>query len=102
MACDQDLHFLPYTPTLSVCVCVGGGGVGGEGGGGYFLYMAQYGCACRMAPFFSAAKYMIGPFFQQKVYDWPHFSELVYESPHFSDVSRYMHIFFSSKIFRGY
>ena len=42
----------------------GGGGRGwwGEWGG----YMALYGCACRMAPFFSAAKYMIGPFFSAK------------------------------------
>ena len=55
----------------------------------------------RMAPFFSAAKYMIGPFFcQQKVYDWPHFSGLVYERPHFSDVSQYMHIFFVQKFLR--
>ena len=46
-------------------------------------------------PFFSAAKYMTSPLFQQKVYDWPHFSGLVYERPPFSDVSRYMHIFFS-------
>ena len=52
----------------------------GEGGEGNFLYMAEYGCACRMAPFFSVAKYMIGPFFQQNVYNWPHFSGLVYES----------------------
>ena len=63
--------------------------------------MAEYGCACRMAPFFSAAKYMIGPFFQQKVYNWPHFSGLVYERPHFSDVSRYMHIFFIQRFFEA-
>ena len=28
-------------------------------GGGNFLYMAQYGCACRIAPIFIAAWYMI-------------------------------------------
>ena len=44
-------------------------GGGGGGGGGNFLYMASYGCACRMTPFFSAARYMISPLFQQKVYD---------------------------------
>ena len=49
-----------------VCVCVGGGGGGGWGGGN-FLYMAKYGCACRMAPFFSAARYMIGPLFSTKI-----------------------------------
>ena len=50
-----------------------------------------------MAPFFSAAKYMISHFFSADwpfFYDWPHFSGLVYERPHFSNVSRYMHIFF--------
>ena len=31
------------------------------------------------APFFSAARNMISPFFQQKVYDWPDFSWLIYE-----------------------
>ena len=70
-------------------------------GGGNFLYIAYYGCACRKAPFFSAAKYMIGPFFQQKVYDWPHLSRLVYERSHFSDVSRYMHIFFVQRFFEA-
>ena len=52
-------------------------------------------------PFFNAAKYMIGPFFQQKVCGWPHFSGLVYERPHFSDVSRYMHIFFIQRFFEA-
>ena len=51
-----------------------------------------------MTPFFSAAKYMTGAFFQQKVYDWPHFSGLVYERPHFSAVSRYMHILFVQRV----
>ena len=46
-----------------------------------------------MAPSFSAAKYMIRPFFSKKVYYWPHFSVWIYERPHFSDVSRYMHMF---------
>ena len=34
--------------------------------GGNFLYMAKYGCTCRMAPFFSAARYMISPLFSTK------------------------------------
>ena len=38
------------------CVWVGGG----EGEGRYFLYMARYGCASRMAPFFSAADLVLG------------------------------------------
>ena len=50
-----------------------------------------------MAPFSSAAKYIIGPYFQEKVYDWPHFSGLVYKRPHFSDASR----IFCSDIFQG-
>ena len=40
--------------------------IGGGGGGGNFLYMASYGSACRIAPFFSAARYMIGPLFLTK------------------------------------
>ena len=58
---------------------------------------------------------MIGPLFQQKVYDlWSHFSGLgpikvlmgpssglVYERPHFSDVSRYMQIFFVQRFFKA-
>ena len=54
-----------------------------------------------MAPFFRAAKYMIDPFFRQKVYDWPHFSGWVCERPHFSDVSRYMQIFFVQRFFKA-
>ena len=41
---------------------------GGGGEGGNFLYMALYGCACRMASFFSAARYMISPLFFNKKY----------------------------------
>ena len=47
----------------------GGGGCGREvwgGRGGNFLYMALYGCACRIAPFFSTARYMIGSLFSTK------------------------------------
>ena len=36
-----------------------------------------------MVPLFSASRYTISPFFQQKVYDWPDFSWLVYERSHF-------------------
>ena len=44
-------------------VKIGGGVMGGGGGwggrGGNFLYMAKCECACRMASYFSAARYMI-------------------------------------------
>ena len=87
--------------TLSSVWTSGGGGGGGAGwGGDGLLYMAKYGCACRIAPVFSAARYMIGPLFQQKVYEWPDFSGFLCERPHFSDILVYAHIF-GSEIFRG-
>ena len=43
---------------------------------------------------------MIGPFFQQKIYEWPYFSGFLCERPHFSDILVYAHIF-RSDIFRG-
>ena len=58
-----------------MCVGGGGGGGGGEGeeeGEDNFLYMAKYGCACRMAPFFSVARYMI----TDVRAECPHFSAL--------------------------
>ena len=70
------------------------------GGGGVTTYI-WYSMDVRAEWPNSAAKYMIGPLFQQKVYDWPHFSGLVYERPHFSDVSRYMHIFFVQRFFEA-
>ena len=48
--------------TGSGCVCVGGGG------GGNLLYMAYYGCACRIASFFQSCQ----------VYDWPPFFNKTY------------------------
>ena len=42
------------------------GGWVGVWGRGNFLYIALYGCACRIAPLFSAARYMIGPLFSTK------------------------------------
>ena len=45
---------------------LGGGGGGGRGGNS--LYMTWYGCAARIAPFFSAARYMISPLFPRKLY----------------------------------
>ena len=87
--------FVPSLSQIYVCMC-SERGVGGAGRN--FLYMV---CACRMAPFFSAAKYMISPFFQAKGYDRTHFSELVYERPHFSEVSRYMHIYFVQRFFEA-
>ena len=44
----------------------GGGGRGLRGGGGNFLYLAYYRRACPMAPFFSAARYMISPLISTK------------------------------------
>ena len=44
----------------------GGRAVGAGEGRGKFLYMAEYGCACRTAPFFSAARYTISPLFLNK------------------------------------
>ena len=38
------------------------------GGGGNSLYMTWYGCAARIAPFFSASRYTISPFFSRKLY----------------------------------
>ena len=39
------------------------GGVCVWGWGGNYLYMTKYGCACRIAPFFSAARCTISPLF---------------------------------------
>ena len=58
---------------------------------GNFLYMAYYGCACRMAPFFSTARYTIGPVF---FLDW------YMKGPTFSDIRVYAH-FFHSEIFEA-
>ena len=75
-----------------------GGGAGG--GGGNFLYMVYYGRACRIAPFFSTARYMIGPLFSNKKYmNGPVFLDSLW-GPHFSDILVYAHIF-RSEIFRG-
>ena len=46
---------------------------GGGGGGGNSLYITWYGCAARIAPFFSAARYMISPLFPRKLYMTDHF-----------------------------
>ena len=51
------------------------------------------GCACRIAPLFSAARYMMTPLFLKKVYEWPFFLMLVYELPKFSYNHVYAHIF---------
>ena len=54
-----------------------------------------------MAPFFSVARYTMGPLFSTKsIYEWPYFSRLVYERSHFSDIPLYVHIF-RWEIFRG-
>ena len=41
--------------------------------GGNSLYMTWYGCAARIAPFFSAARYKISPLFPRKLYMTDHF-----------------------------
>ena len=69
-------------------------------GGGNFLYMAYYGRACRIAPFFSTARYMIGPLFSTKSIWMAQFFWIPYEGPIFSDILVYAHIF-RSEIFRG-
>ena len=51
--------------------------------GGNFLYMVLCGCACRMTPFFSAPRYMIGPLFSPNSIWLTHFFLLVYERLHF-------------------
>ena len=71
-------------------------GVGG-GVGGNFLYMA-YGCACRIAPFFSAARYVIGPLFSTK--NGPIFLNSCVKGPIFL-TSWYMHIFFAKRFFEA-
>ena len=52
-----------------MCVCGGGGGGGGGGvgAGGNFLYIwHSTDVRAGIAPFFSAARYMIGPLFSTK------------------------------------
>ena len=56
---------------MCVCVCVFvWRGLGN-------LIYGIVGCACRMVSFFSAAKYMISSFFQQKVFNRSHFLALL-------------------------
>ena len=73
------------------------GGLGRSlGGWDKFLYMAQYGCACRMAPFFNAATYMIGHLFPTKSI-W---MDSYVKGPTFL-TSWYMHIFFAQWFFEA-
>ena len=68
--------------------------MGGGGGWGNFLYMAWYGCACRMAPFFSTARYMIGSHFSTKsIWLTPFFLIGIWKTPLFSDIPVFAHIF---------
>ena len=73
---------------------------GRGGGGGNFLCMAYYGRACRKAPFFSTARYMIGPLFSTKSIWMAQFFLDSLWGPHFSDILVYAHSF-RSDIFRG-
>ena len=70
-----------------VCVCVGGN----------FLYMEWHGSACRMTPFFSAARYW-PPSFNKKCMNDPIFLDSYVKGPTFL-TSWYMHIFFVQKVF---
>ena len=74
---------------------------GGSWGWGNFQYIAQYGCACRIAPFFSAARYMIGPLFLSKSIWMARFFWIpVWKAPFFL-TSWYMHIFFAPRFFEA-
>ena len=73
---------------------------GGGGGKGNFLYMVYYGRACRIAPFFSTARYMIGPLFSTKSIWMAQFFWIPYEGPIFL-TSWYMHIFFAQRFFEA-
>ena len=75
-------------------------GGGGGGGWGNFLYMAYYGRACRIAPFFSTARYMIGPLFSTTSIWMVQFFWIPYEGPIFL-TSWYMHIFFAQRFFEA-
>ena len=89
-----------YTVYLSL-FSGGGKGVCVWGGGGNFLYMAEYGCACRMALFFSAARYMIGALFSTKKYtNDPIFLDSYVKGPIFL-TSWYMYIFFAQRFFKA-
>ena len=70
------------------------------GGGGNFLYMVYYGRACRIAPFFSTVRYMIGPLFSTKCIWMAQFFWIPYEGPIFL-TSWYMHIFFAQRFFEA-
>ena len=50
-------------------MCVGVGRGGGGGGAGSYIWHSTDVRA--NTPFFSAARYMISPLFQQKIYDRP-------------------------------
>ena len=80
-----------------VCVWGGGGRVCVCGGGGNFLYMEWHGSACRMTPFFSAARYW-PPSFNKKCMNDPIFLDSYVKGPTFL-TSWYMHIFFVQRFF---
>ena len=96
LVCRKAVRKSQTTSSLWTMLGWSGGGGGGEGGGTSYIRHSTD-VRAEMAPFSSAAKYMIRSFFQAKVYDWFHFSGLVYERPHFSDVFPYMHISFVQK-----
>ena len=66
-------------------------------GAGNFLYMAYYGCACRIAPFFSIARYMI---FNKKYMNDRIFLDSYVKGPIFL-TSWYLHIFFAQRFFEA-
>ena len=62
------------------------------GEGDSYLYMTKYGCVARIAPFFSTARYIIGPLLLRKsirltqflslLYEWSHFLTSLFENTH--------------------
>ena len=66
----------------------------GGGGGDNSLYMTWYGCAARIAPFFSAARYTISFLFPRKLYMTdPFFLDLYMNGPIFTSLFKCAYFF---------
>ena len=66
----------------------------------WLWYLCTHGRACQIAPFFSTARYMIGPRFSTKSIWMAQFFWIPYEGPIFL-TSWYMHIFFAQRFFEA-